>query len=97
MTPASRSRIDKTNYTPYLDWSLRTHLGRHLAVLAEHGSAWLDPYVEWRHARPMIAALLAGHPTDRMAIWRLIVLERWLMLRSGQRVTQEVSHETSVG
>ncbi|OLD66031.1 MAG: hypothetical protein AUI47_00820 [Acidobacteria bacterium 13_1_40CM_2_68_5] len=96
LTPASRSRIDKTNYTPYLDWSLRTHLGSRLAALAERGSVWLDPYVEWRHARPMIAALLAGRPSDRMAIWRLVALERWLMLRSGQQVTQEVPHETPV-
>ena len=96
LTPASRGRIDKTNYTPYLDWSLRTHLQRHLTALAERGSVWLDPYVEWRHARPMIAALLAGRPSDRMALWRLIALERWLMLRSGQVVTREVSHETTV-
>jgi len=96
LTPASRGRIDKTNYVPYLDWSLRTHVGRHLAALAERGSVWLDPYVDWRHARPMIADLLAGRPSDRMAIWRLVALERWLMLRSDKHVTHEVSDETTV-
>src|SRR5207247_2579905 len=54
------------------------------------------PRVGWGQARRMIAALLAGRPSDRMAIWRLVALQRWLMLRSGHQVTQEVPHETPV-
>jgi len=91
LTTTTRRRIDKTNYTPYFDWSLRAHLGSDLERLARTGSACLERYVDWDRARPMIRAFLAGHPGDRMAIWRLLVLERWLMLESAQQNCSETT------
>ena len=84
LTPAARRRIDKTSYTAYFDWSLRTHLGLRLESLARSGSAWLEPYVDWDRCRLVIRRFLAGSGVDRLAVWRLIALERWLMLQSGQ-------------
>jgi len=81
-TPATRRRLDKTNYTAYFDWSLRTHLGSHLEVLSRRGAAWLEPYVDFDRVRPMMRDLLAGRDCDRLAVWRLIALERWLVLMS---------------
>jgi len=82
LTPATRRRLDKTNYTGYFDWSLRTHLGSHLEDLAQRGSVWLEPYVDFDKARPMIRRLLDGRDCDRLSVWRLVALERWLMLLS---------------
>jgi len=84
LTPLVRSRRDKTNYTGYLAWSLRRHLGNRLADLARDGSEFLDPYLDWDHVRPMIQALLEGRPADLMAIWRMLVLERWFVVSSAR-------------
>jgi len=81
-TPATQRRLDKTNYTAYFDWSLRTHLGSRLEDLSRRGSAWLEPYVDFDRVRPMLRDLLEGRACDRLAIWRLIALERWLVLVS---------------
>jgi len=83
LTPTTQQRIDKTNYTAYFDWALRTHLGSHLEELSQRGSAWLAPYVDFDRARPMIRDLLEGRECNRLALWRLIALNRWLVLMSG--------------
>ena len=85
LTPATQRRIDKTDYTPYFDWSLRTHLGPRLAALRDGGSALLDPFVDPRHAGAMIGRFLEGGAADRYAIWRLVALERWLVIYSGAK------------
>ena len=84
LTPSVRGRLDKTNYTGYLAWSLRRHLGLRLRALAEHGSVFLNSYIDWNRARPMLEGVLAGGPVDLLAVWRILALEEWLMLRSGQ-------------
>ena len=84
LTPRTRDRLDKTNYTAYFDWSLRSHLGSRLDELSKRGSAWLEPYVDFDRARSMIRDVLEERNGDRLALWRLIALERWLMLVSGK-------------
>ena len=84
LAPAVRRRVDKTSYTPYFDWSMRHHLGPELARLAERGSEVLEPYVAWDHARPLIRSYLSGQGDHRLPIWRMLALERWLMLKSAQ-------------
>jgi len=83
LAPAVRKRVDKTNYTPYFDWSLRHHLGSELARLAERGSEALQPFVDWDIARPLIRSYLSGKSADRLSVWRMLALERWLVLKSG--------------
>jgi asparagine synthase (glutamine-hydrolysing) len=80
LAPTIRHRIDKTNYTPYFDWSMLHHLRTDLARLAEGGSEVLQPYVGWDRARPFFRSYLSGQGDGRMPIWRMLVLERWLML-----------------
>ena len=85
LSPAARRRIDKTNYTPYLAWSLRTHLRPRLETLAHRGSECLDPYIDWSRGRPMIEAFLSGRPAPLLALWRILALERWLMRIAGSK------------
>ncbi len=84
LAPAVRTRIDKTNYTPYFDWAMRHHLGPRLARLAERGSEVLEPYVDWDRARLLVRSYLSGRTDNRLPIWRMLALERWLMLKSAQ-------------
>lgn len=99
LVPAVRERVDKTNYTPYFDWSMRHHLGDDIARLAHEGSELLAPYVDWDRTRPILQSFLSGGTESRLPIWRLLALERWLMLMCGKsmeaRTMKRPSHADS--
>jgi len=85
LTPTVRRRIHKTRYRTYFNRAWRQVLGPRLTALAEGRSSLLDAYIDRRLLYPTIRATLHGEPPDPV-LWRMIGLERWLMLRTGQRM-----------
>ena len=80
-TPRVRNRLDKTNYTAYVDWALRSHAGDDLRVLAERGSLALAGPQDRQRAGEQIREYLGGRGAHRSAVWRMLATNRFLLRR----------------
>ena len=94
LTPDVRSRIRKTNYRPYFDWSLRRHLGRYLESLRDDRGAYIYSILDHSRVSSMISLLLRGESPNSLALWRALALDRWVRFRQGQQPedTDEIVH-----
>ena len=63
---------------------MRRHLGQDIRRIHEEGSRALDGYVDRGRIRRTFGEYLVGRGGNRVLVWRLLLLERFLQWRARQ-------------